>query len=69
VNGFVSYSLGEEAERDLEVAALALDIGLGMIDAANGDTGAFVSTGTESSITQNMGSEIFVGIGINVALP
>ncbi len=69
VNGFVSYSLGEEAERDLEVAAAALDIGLGLIDAANGDTGAFVSTGTESSITQNMGSEIFVGIGINVALP
>ncbi len=69
VNGFVSYSLGEEAERDLEIAAAALDIGLGLIDAANGDTGAFVSTGTESSITQNMGSEIFVGIGINVALP
>ncbi len=69
VNGFVSYSLGEEAERDLEVAAAALDIGLGLIDAANGNLGAFVSTGTESSITQNMGSEIFVGIGINVALP
>jgi long-chain fatty acid transport protein len=69
VNGFVSYSLGEEADRDLEIAAAALDIGLGLIDGANGDTGAFVSTGTESSITQNMGSEIFVGIGINVALP
>jgi long-chain fatty acid transport protein len=69
VNGFVSYSLGEEADRDLEIAAAALDIGLGLIDGANGGTGAFVSTGTESSITQNMGSEIFVGIGINVALP
>ncbi|PHS72572.1 MAG: long-chain fatty acid transport protein [Cycloclasticus sp.] len=69
VNGFVSYSFGEEETRNLEVAAAALDIGLGLIDGANGGSGAFVSNGTQSSITQNMGSEIFVGIGINVALP
>jgi len=69
VNGFVSYSLGEEETRQLDTAAAALDLGLGMIDVANGNSGAFVSSGTESSITQNMGSEIFVGIGINVALP
>jgi len=79
VNGFVSYSLGEEEERDLATAALAADIGLGLIDAANNmdigtgalglNSGIFDSNGTSASISQNMGSEIFVGIGINVALP
>ena len=69
VNGFVSYSLGEDDSRNLEVAAGALDIGLGLIDAANGGTGAFVSSGTASSISVDVDTEIFVGIGINVALP
>ncbi len=69
VDAFVAYALGEKESRDLEVAAGALDVGLGLIDVANGNSGAFVSSGTESSITADIDSEIMFGIGINVALP
>ncbi|MEW4982774.1 MAG: outer membrane protein transport protein [Cycloclasticus sp.] len=69
VDAFVAYALGEKESRDLETAALALDVGLGLIDADNGNSGAFVSNGTTSSITADIDTEIMFGIGINVALP
>ena len=63
VNGFVSYSLGEEDSRNLEIAAAAADIALGNLGLGGG-TG-----GSTSSITADVDSEVMVGIGINVALP
>ncbi|PCH85508.1 MAG: hypothetical protein COB89_01970 [Piscirickettsiaceae bacterium] len=65
VNAFASYSLPEKESRDLATVAVAGDVALANLGIL-GSGG--VGTG-RSSISQDLDSEIFVGLGINVALP
>ncbi|HIF17567.1 MAG TPA: long-chain fatty acid transport protein [Cycloclasticus sp.] len=67
VDAFVAYAFEEEESRSLDIAALAADVGISLLAGATAIPPGV--TGTQSSISVNSGSEIMVGLGINVALP
>ncbi|HIL93067.1 MAG TPA: long-chain fatty acid transport protein [Cycloclasticus sp.] len=68
-NAFVSYSLPEEESRDLATANAAGAVGLSTLGLLRDGCNPLAEACGSSSISQDLGAEYMVGVGINIALP